>query len=132
MDSISKRKRVRKQSHEEEIESNASKKHLFNMWWFFYCAEDKQTFELNFNHSSWPKHFTALDKLALLPKERVIITDRGIEYNCQFCGRLDNVKSLKEVQLKAVEILENAENTLDEIDMSESMFRLSSQNDCTG
>ena len=67
-----------------------------------------------------------MNKLALQPKERVIIRADGIDYDCQFVKRLDSIHSIKEVRIRANEILENAEQTLEELSLGVS-FNASSQ-----
>ena len=100
-------------------ECEVSQRQLMNMWWLFYCREDKKVFELNFNHSSWPKHFTSLDKLALQPKDTVSIRANGIDYQCQFVKRID-VRSVKDLRRRALDVLENADETIEQISLSES------------
>ena len=120
MESLKRNRTTKQLSDLDDTEIEVSQREMLNMWWFFYCRADKKVFELNFNHSSWPKQFTNLDKLALQPKEQVVIKANGVDYNCQFVKRIDSIRSVRELRQRASEMLENAEETLAELSFGDS------------
>ena len=106
--------------YREALEGAVSQRELSNMIWFFYCPADKSVFELNHSHSYWPKNFSTLDKLALIPKERVVMKFDGQVMECQFIKTTERGNEAKKVRSKADQILENADDTVQNFSLGSS------------